>query len=134
MEFKVFKSDQQWQQQLQPEQFRVARQKGTEPAFSGAYWDSKESGVYRCVCCDNVLFRSSEKFDSGTGWPSFTAPERAEGVVTESDNSVGMVRVEVMCSQCGAHLGHVFPDGPGAGGQRFCINSASLALDPDDGE
>jgi peptide-methionine (R)-S-oxide reductase len=133
MEFKVFKSDQQWQQQLQPEQFRVARQKGTEPAFSGAYWDSKEAGVYRCVCCDNVLFRSSEKFDSGTGWPSFTAPERAEGVITESDNSFGMVRVEVMCSQCGAHLGHVFPDGPGAGGQRFCINSASLALDPDDG-
>lgn len=130
MKFKIHKTDRQWLSELGGEVFRITRKKGTEPAFTGAYWDSKEDGVYRCACCDSALFRSQDKFDSGTGWPSFTDPA-ADGVVaTEADNSLGMRRVEVLCADCGAHLGHLFPDGPGPGGQRYCINSASLKLDP----
>jgi len=135
VKFKIHKTDEQWRHELDPEQFRVTRKKGTEPAFTGAYWDSKQDGVYRCVCCDNPLFRSADKFDSGSGWPSFTSPSAEDGVVTIEDPSHGMRRVEVMCAACGAHLGHVFPDGPrigpGAGGLRYCINSASLHLDPE---
>lgn len=132
MKFKVWKSDDDWRQQLDAEQFRIARQKGTEPAFTGIYWDSKQDGIYRCVCCGNRLFDSSTKFDSGSGWPSFTAPATDSGVVTETDSSLGMARVEVLCADCGAHLGHVFPDGPGPQGLRYCINSASLTLQTDD--
>jgi len=134
MKFKVYKSDEEWQRQLSDEQFRITRQKGTEPAFSGAYWDAKQQGVYRCSCCGKALFGSDSKFDSGTGWPSFAAPQRSDDVVTESDSSLGMQRLEVMCGDCGAHLGHLFPDGPGPDGMRYCINSASLKLDADDGE
>lgn len=120
-------TEEDWKARLTAEQYRIARQKGTERAFTGAYWDTKEAGTYRCVCCGNELFDSEAKYDSGTGWPSFTA---ASGDVrTEEDLSLGMRRMEVLCSACDAHLGHVFPDGPGSGGQRFCINSASLDLD-----
>ena len=127
-------TEEDWRQRLTAEQYRIARQKGTERAFTGEYWNTKDDGVYRCVCCGNDLFDSTTKYDSGTGWPSFTA---ASGDVrTEEDLSLGMRRTEVLCATCDAHLGHVFPDGPGEGGQRFCINSASLQLDPresDDG-
>src|SRR5215217_774600 len=122
-------SDEDYRSQLTAEQYHVAREKGTEPAFSGAYWDCKDDGTYRCVCCDAPLFRSDTKFDSGTGWPSFTEALDTDAVITESDRSYGMVRTEVMCANCGAHLGHVFPDGPAPTGQRFCMNSASLRLD-----
>jgi len=132
MKFKVWKSDDDWRQQLDADQFRIARQKGTEPAFTGVYWDNKQDGVYHCVCCGSTLFDSSTKYDSGSGWPSFTAPAADSGVVTETDSSLGMARVEVMCADCGAHLGHVFPDGPGPQGLRYCINSASLTLQTDD--
>ena len=126
MSDKVSKSEQEWRQQLTPEEYRVTREKGTERAFTGAYWDNKKSGTYRCVGCGAELFASDTKFESGTGWPSFTEPANLENVELEEDRSHGMRRVEVHCRTCGAHLGHVFPDGPGPTGQRYCINSCSL--------
>jgi peptide-methionine (R)-S-oxide reductase len=123
---KIRKSDEEWRAKLTPMQFRVARQKGTEPAFTGEFWNNHENGIYRCVCCGAELFDSKTKFDSGTGWPSFYAAVDANRLRLEEDTSYGMRRVEVSCAQCDAHLGHVFPDGPRPTGQRFCMNSASL--------
>jgi peptide-methionine (R)-S-oxide reductase len=131
---KVEKSEQEWREQLTPEQYHVAREAGTERAFSGEYWDSKEEGLYRCRCCGSSLFDSSTKFESGSGWPSFFEPLEADAVIEHSDSSMGMVRTEVVCSKCDAHLGHVFPDGPPQeSGLRYCMNSASLVLDKDGG-
>jgi peptide-methionine (R)-S-oxide reductase len=123
---KISKNDTEWQQQLSPDQFRVCRKNGTEPAFSGNYWNTKETGTYQCVCCGNELFDSNSKFDSGTGWPSFYQPINSEQVATKKDSSLFMQRTEVLCNKCDSHLGHVFPDGPQPTGLRFCINSASL--------
>ena len=131
MSGKIRKTDDEWRQKLTPEQFEVCRLKGTERAFTGRYWDCKEDGVYRCSACNAELFSSESKFDSGTGWPSFTEAI-AEGTVrTETDGSHGMTRTEVLCARCDSHLGHVFPDGPGPTGQRYCINSVSLELAPE---
>ena len=125
---KILKKDDEWRQQLSPDQFRICREKGTEPAFSGNYWDTKETGTYQCVCCGSELFDSSSKFDSGTGWPSFYQAINSEKVATKEDGSLFMRRTEVLCNKCDSHLGHVFPDGPQPTGLRFCINSVSLEL------
>jgi peptide-methionine (R)-S-oxide reductase len=123
---RVEKTNAEWRSELSPQQFHVCREKGTEPAFSGRYYATKEDGVYCCSCCRSELFDSGQKYDSGTGWPSFWQPALPNAVATEEDRSHGMVRTEVHCSHCGAHLGHVFPDGPRPTGTRYCINSVSL--------
>jgi peptide-methionine (R)-S-oxide reductase len=129
---KVNKTDAEWRTQLTPEQYAVCRQKGTERAFTGEYYDCKKEGVYRCVCCGAELFRSDTKYESGTGWPSFFEPISPDAVRTESDASLGMMRTEVVCASCDAHLGHVFNDGPAPSGQRFCMNSVALKLEPEE--
>jgi peptide-methionine (R)-S-oxide reductase len=128
---RVEKSDDEWRKQLSPEEYRVTRKAGTERAFTGRYWDEKAKGTYNCICCGEPLFRSETKYESGTGWPSFYKPIDERAVAMKEDNSLFMRRTEVACSRCGAHLGHVFPDGPPPTGQRYCLNSVSLDLKKD---
>jgi peptide-methionine (R)-S-oxide reductase len=129
MSSEMTKTDEEWQKELAPAQYQVLRHAGTEPAFTGEYWDCHDDGVYRCAACGAELFTSDTKFESGTGWPSFSEPAVADAVELRRDSSHGMVRTEVVCRRCGGHLGHVFDDGPGPTGQRYCINSLSLDLD-----
>jgi len=126
----VVKSEDEWREELSPEQYHVLRQAGTERAFTGKYWDCHDDGIYRCAACGAELFDASSKFESGTGWPSFYEPKVADAVVQIEDRTLGMRRVEVRCRRCGSHLGHVFPDGPQPTGQRFCMNSVSLEFEP----
>ncbi len=130
---KIEKTDDEWRKLLSPEEYHVLRQKGTERAFTGRYWKTKDPGTYLCAACGNELFSSDTKYESGSGWPSFYAPLAEDKVATETDTSHGMVRTEAMCARCGSHLGHVFPDGPEPTGLRFCMNSASLKLKPKEG-
>jgi peptide-methionine (R)-S-oxide reductase len=131
---KVEKSESAWREELSAEQYHVTREAGTERAFTGKYWDTKTQGLYRCSCCGAELFRSETKYDSGSGWPSFYEPIDGASIREENDTSLGMPRTEVICNRCDAHLGHVFPDGPRPTGLRYCMNSLSLDLEPDEGE